>query len=99
MTVQPPADKTTQPGVFVHTTVSIAYPDAAEISLKDSRHLPGMYFLSLSATQNPVHISLGGIHADREAEAKAMDRLAEVATEAAARLRAPLPAVQPAGGA
>lgn len=34
-----------------------------------------------------AYIMLGGHSSDREADAKAMDRLAELATEAAARLR------------
>ncbi|MGI5288364.1 hypothetical protein ACQEVF_34190 [Nonomuraea polychroma] len=38
-----------------------------------------------------AYIMLGGPGADREADAKAMDRLAELATKAAAKLRAPLP--------
>lgn len=34
-----------------------------------------------------AYVMLGGATSDREADAKAMDRLAELATEAAARLR------------
>ena len=41
-----------------------------------------------------AYVMLGGPGADREADAKAMERLAELASEAAAKLREPRP-VQP----
>ncbi|MGC5009785.1 hypothetical protein ACLQ2R_03365 [Streptosporangium sp. DT93] len=93
-TVQPDPDNPRRRPQISNTTV-IRHPDAAGMRLEEGGR-PGTYWLNLTDGID-VYFSLGGLSA--EADAAAMDRLAELATEAAAKLRAPRPAEQSAGGA
>lgn len=72
-------------GPTVRAQVSLTHPraDAMDLSEVDER---GTLTLAL-APAYAACILLGGHDADREADAQAMDRLAELADEAAARLR------------
>ncbi|WP_147425469.1 hypothetical protein [Bailinhaonella thermotolerans] len=67
----------------IYHQTSIFYPRAEEMSLQDSEHSDSLY-LNLA---REVWLSLGAVEADLEAEAAAMDRLAELAGQAAAQLR------------
>jgi len=58
---------------------------ATDITLRTSENMPGVIRIDLGAG---VYVEVGGAGADVEAEAAAMDRLAEVATRAAGMLRA-----------
>lgn len=60
-------------------------PRATDIILTTSTILPGVFRLDVGCG---VFIEVGGKGADVEAEAAAMDRLAELASQAAAKLRA-----------
>ncbi|RGA04482.1 hypothetical protein DI270_013395 [Microbispora triticiradicis] len=68
----------------IYTTVSIYEPRAKEMSLDLSTELKTS-FLFLSHTS--LYFALGADGSDLAAEAAAMDRLAELATSAAAHLR------------
>ncbi|MEV7807542.1 hypothetical protein AB0O28_31800 [Microbispora sp. NPDC088329] len=57
---------------------------ATDIDLTVSTIIPGVVRIDLGCG---VYVEVGGVSVDAEAEAAAMDRLAELATEAAARLR------------
>ncbi|MFD0891530.1 hypothetical protein ACFQ08_43865, partial [Streptosporangium algeriense] len=69
----------------VHAGVTIRDPRAAEMSLRPHTE-PGPDVLFLTLSHHHVWFSLGA-EGDLEAEAAAMDRLAELASDAAARLR------------
>ncbi|MFC3982482.1 hypothetical protein [Streptosporangium jomthongense] len=69
----------------VNAGVTIRDPRAAEMSLQAST-APGSDVLFLTISWDHVWFSVGA-EGDLEAEAAAMDRLAELATETAARLR------------
>ncbi|MBO4274941.1 hypothetical protein [Microbispora triticiradicis] len=68
----------------VQMSAAIREPRAEEMSLDFNAELQ-VSFLTVSSEH--VWFSLGAADADLSAEAAAMDRLAELATEAAARLR------------
>ncbi|MFD0890512.1 hypothetical protein ACFQ08_38720 [Streptosporangium algeriense] len=74
----------------VSSSLGIYSPRAEEMSLTASIN-PGSTVLYLNlATSAPVWFAIGAVDErdSLESEAAAMDRLAELATEAAARLRA-----------
>lgn len=60
-------------------------PRAEDITLTPSPAFAGVFRLELGCG---VYVEVGGLGRDVGAEAAAMDRLAELATEAAAKLRA-----------
>ncbi|WP_182876111.1 hypothetical protein [Microbispora sp. H10670] len=68
----------------IHTSVAIYRPRAEEMSL-DFNAERQVSFLTVSSRH--VWFALGAAGSDLAAEAAAMDRLAELAAEAAARLR------------
>ncbi|MDF5755786.1 hypothetical protein [Spongiactinospora sp. TRM90649] len=74
----------------VTATIVIRNPRAEHINVTSADRLPGIVVLEL-APSNKGYFELGGAAGDREADAAAMDRLAQAATEAAAKLRAPQP--------
>ncbi|GAA0948561.1 hypothetical protein [Nonomuraea longicatena] len=71
----------------VRASAAIYRPRAAEMTLRDSTD-PDSDAMFLTLAQDHVWITLNGSSADPAAEAEAMERLADLATEAAARLRA-----------
>ncbi|MEU9832731.1 NUDIX domain-containing protein [Streptosporangium sp. NPDC048047] len=70
-------------------SVGIYAPRSAEMRLTTLADAPSSGLLVLHISNAPAWFALNSTGADIEAEAEAMERLAELATEAAARLRAP----------
>lgn len=70
----------------------IVHPRAESLRLKEASQ-DGTLALHIGPDDR-AYIMLGGHSSDREADAEAMERLAELASEATVKLRAPLP-VQP----
>ena len=73
----------------VSAAAAIYDPDASEIKLWESSEFPGVLYLNLDRAHWFV---LGEAVSDLAAEADAMERLSEVAGQAAERLRARLEA-------
>ncbi|MEV0197382.1 hypothetical protein [Nonomuraea sp. NPDC050691] len=69
----------------INASVTLFQPRAAEMEL-ETGPMSGALFLTVS--DQPVFIALNTSRSDVAAEVAAMERLAELATEAAARLRA-----------
>lgn len=79
----------------INASVTIFQPRAAEMELETGLK-SGALFLTLS--DQPVFIALNTSRSDVAAEVAAMERLAELAGEAAARLRALADTTRPVMG-